>query len=83
MVLMQVLMRVYTKSRVGEYKSAYVLAHDHMGIDVSEGFAHNADLFGCDVIAVHEDALLVLVHGGHEIVPDSILAGFLVNNGHS
>lgn len=41
--------------------SAYVFAHDHSCIDSSESFAHNADLFGGDVVDIHEDTLGVFV----------------------
>lgn len=41
--------------------SAYVLAHDHSGVNSSEGFAHNANLLGGDVVDIHEDTLGVVV----------------------
>ena len=41
--------------------SAYVLAHNHSGVDGSEGFAHNADLLGGDVVDIDENTLGELV----------------------
>ncbi len=37
--------------------SAYVLAHDHFGVDGSKCLAHNANLLGGNIVDVHEDAL--------------------------
>ncbi len=37
--------------------STYVLAHNHLSIDFSEGLAHDANLLGGDVVDVHKDTL--------------------------
>jgi hypothetical protein len=52
---MAALMRVYTIIMFGV--STYVLAHNHLSIDFSEGLAHDANLLGGDVVDVHKDTL--------------------------
>jgi hypothetical protein len=53
--------------------SAYVFAHNHSSVDGSESFAHNADLFGGDVVDIHEDALGESVAAVLNCGPDLVL----------
>jgi len=55
---------------------AYVLSHDHFGVDGSECLAHNADLLGSDVVDIDEDALGISVATVLNIGPDLIFGFF-------
>jgi hypothetical protein len=59
----------------------YVLAHDHLSINFAEGLAHDANLLGGDVVDVHEEALVVLVDGTDEVVPDGGLTVLVLLGG--
>ena len=59
----------------------YVLSHDHLGVNGAEGFAHNANLLGGDVVNVHKDALLVLDATGLDGAPNFLFSELLIGFG--
>jgi hypothetical protein len=63
---------------ISKYGVSYVLAHNHEGTNGSKFLAHDADLFGGDVVDVNEDALGVGVGTLLHVAPHSVLAGFFV-----
>ena len=53
----------------------YILAHNHHCVYGAQGFPHNADLFGGNVVDVHEKAFVVLDDGLRACSPDFVFSG--------
>ncbi len=58
--------------------STYILSHNHLSIDVSEGLAHDTDLFGGDVVDIDENTLGVLVAASLHVAPDLVFSCLFV-----
>ena len=63
---------------VSNKSTTYVLSHEHLGVHVTEGLAHNANLLGGNIVNVNEEALGVSLNGITDTIPNLFLTELLV-----
>ena len=56
----------------GVLRDTYVFTHDHLGVQLSELFSHDADLLAGDVVDLYEEAFAVVTAGLLESIPSPL-----------